>query len=729
MNHSKRFTLLALSAALCGFAMAQKLTPHTQILLNQAADGRLHKSPSAVVEGTDAATETISAFVRVSDEAAISKIEALGGKIRSRLSDGLLTAELPLSQLEALTQVAEVERIEAGTRVRMLNDKARTSSSVDKVHNGSSSTGAYTGKGVVVGIVDGGFEYGHINFYSSDETSLRIKRVWDQTSSVGNAPAGFNYGTELTDSAEIVAKKVDMTSTFHGSHVAGIAAGGDLKSGFYGMAPDADIVMVTYKETESNIVDAVKYIFDYAQSVGKPCVVNLSLGSHYGPHDGTSTTDQALSSLTGPGRIVVGATGNEGAEKLHAGKTFAEADTVMQTIVGLYSYYGTYYGAVDVWGSVGSDFKIVPAVVDPSKGRIIATGDTLSTAEDALKSFQFRTATSGIYGKVEVATTHESQNDRPNATVEATISSMSANRKLCLIVIGKEGESVHMWNNYYEDFTAPSLVEGWTAGDTDYTTGEIGGTGKNTISVGSYNTKSYYNTIGYGMVGVDTSYTGANGYVSNFSSHGPTLDGRNKPDVVAPGSLLISSCSQYYYSFSKDYAAGSSTSSVTNNVFYYDANVGTSMACPVVTGTVALWLQANPTLTPDAIRTILNRSSKQDSYTSSVDNDPNICGAGKLDAYEGLLLALKTDGISETTALTESLIAVAADRASRTIRVSLSDQQLPVSVSVVSLSGQVVATQTLAPAGGSVQMDSLPSGIYMVKVQSGKQQKTLKVAF
>lgn len=728
MNHSKRFTLLAFGAALCGFTMAQKLTPHTQLLLRQAADNTLRKSPSSTVRGTDAANQTVSAFVRVSDEAAIRQIEALGGKVHSRLSDGLLTTELPLSQLEALAQVAHVERIEAGTRVRMLNDKARTSSSVDKVHNGSTSVGAYTGKGVVVGIVDGGFEYGHINFYNSDESELRIKRVWDQTSSSGNAPAGFGYGTELTDSAEIVAKKVDMTSTFHGSHVAGIAAGGDLKSGYYGMAPDADIVLVTYKETESDIVNGVKYIFDYAQSVGKPCVVNLSLGSHFGPHDGTSTTDQAFASLAGPGRIIVGATGNEGYEKLHAGKTFEEADTVMQTIVGLYNYYGTNYGDVDIWGSVGSDFKIVPAVVDVSKGRIVATGDTLSTAEAASSSYQFRTATSGVYGKVTISTTHESQNDRPNAVVSMTISSMTSTRKMALVVIGKEGESVHMWNNWYEDFTTPTLAEGWTAGDTDYTTGEIGGTGKSVISVGSYNTKNMYTILGGSIMGVDTSYTGDNGYVSNFSSHGPTLDGRNKPDVVAPGSLLISSCSQYYSSFSKSYAAASSTSSVSGNVYYYDANVGTSMACPVVTGTVALWLQANPALTPDAIRTILSRTSKQDAYTASVDNDPNICGSGKLDAYEGLLQALKTDGISETTALTESLIGIAADRASRTIRVSLADQQLPVSVSVMNLSGQVVATQVLGSTGGNVQMDTLPSGIYMVKVQQGKSQKTLKVA-
>ena len=79
----------------------------------------------------------------------------------------------------------------------------------------------------------------------------------------------------------------------------GTAAGADKSSSFYGMAPDADIVFVSFAEENTNIADAIKYIFDYADKVSKPCVINMSLGSHYGPHDGTSYLDQSMSLKSG----------------------------------------------------------------------------------------------------------------------------------------------------------------------------------------------------------------------------------------------------------------------------------------------------------------------------------------------------------------------------------------------------------------------------------------------
>ncbi len=52
-----------------------------------------------------------------------------------------------------------------------------------------------------------------------------------------------------------------------------------------------------------SITDGIKYIYDYAESVGKPCVINMSLGYHIGPHDGTSTFDRICDELQGEGRL------------------------------------------------------------------------------------------------------------------------------------------------------------------------------------------------------------------------------------------------------------------------------------------------------------------------------------------------------------------------------------------------------------------------------------------
>ena len=59
-------------------------------------------------------------------------------------------------------------------------NKARTETLVDNVQSGKDLTTPFLGKDVVIGIVDNGFEYGHINFYNTDGTQLRVKRVWNQ---------------------------------------------------------------------------------------------------------------------------------------------------------------------------------------------------------------------------------------------------------------------------------------------------------------------------------------------------------------------------------------------------------------------------------------------------------------------------------------------------------------------------------------------------------------------
>ena len=96
-----------------------------------------------------------------------------------------------------------------------------------------------------------------------------------------------------------------------------------------------------------------------------------------------------------------------------------------------------------------------------------------------------------------------------------------------------------------------------------------------------------------------------------FSSRGPTaIDRTAKPDLVAPGvgaeslsapgSTLYATRSQYLLS-----------GTVPTTYMPYFVLSGTSQAAPVVAGTVALMLQANPTLTPNAVKAILQYTAQQ----------------------------------------------------------------------------------------------------------------------
>lgn len=106
--------------------------------------------------------------------------------------------------------------------------------------------------------------------------------------------------------------------------------------------------------------------------------------------------------------------------------------------------------------------------------------------------------------------------------------------------------------------------------------------------------------------------------VADFSSRGPTLDGRVKPDILFPGVSIIS-CR----------ASGTSMGTAINEL--YTRASGTSMATPHAVGTVALLLEVNPTLSPAQVKEILMSAAK------NLGLDENTQGRGRVDVYQAYL--------------------------------------------------------------------------------------------
>lgn len=695
---------------------AQKLSPNTRIALAEASQGIATKS---IVKSN----ETIETFIHLNSPTAIDRIKALGGSIRSIVGDDIVTASVPLSSLTALAESDEVKYVQAASEARLLMDNARADANVNACHTGVDDKGTFTGKGVVVGIVDQGFEYAHTDFMTSDGTETRVKRIWDQNSTVGNSPSGYDYGTEYTNFDEMKAAKYDLTSSFHATHVTGIAAGADKGTSYYGVAPDADLVLVSFANANTNIVDGIKYCFDYAESVGKPCVVNISLGSHAGPHDGTSSTDLSFAQLVGPGRIIVGAAGNEGSQNLHASKTFTDTDTQMKVMFGFpntQSSSKTTY--VDMWSSVGSDISVKAVVVDALRGRVLAESPTISgTGTLQTTKYTFPEG-NDVTCTVQMEAVVDPLNNRTEVFLMGRVTSIADNRKVGLVVTGASGTTVHMWNNATNGYFLDTNLNGWTSGDNACTVGELGGTAKDVITVGSYNTKDRYTTLGGETYDINTTLVGETNGISLFSSHGPTADGRMKPDVTAPGCAIVSATSLYYVSFSSSYAAAKSGSD------YYDVNYGTSMASPFVTGTVALWLQANPTLRPEDVRNIILSSSRHDDYTGEASTTNYTWGAGKIDALEGLRQALVYTGIEETT-VTDQLLSIETDRAARSATFRFAEGSAQAHAVVYNAMGQQVASAPISVSGQTLDLSSLGEGIYIVTLKNGEHTKTVKTLF
>lgn len=716
MNKS---TILLASLLFVGSsAFAQKLSPSTSLMLQDMSTQKHVKS--ATVKKVDAFLTLAPSSHNSSVDDCLSRLESLGVEVRNVVTDRLLTVSLPLTAVEAVAALDEVESVQVGTDVRMLLDVARKETKVDDCQSTTSELGAYTGKGVVVGIVDGGFQYSHIAFTNPDGIGTRIARVWDQNAKGGKSPSKFGYGSEYTTFDEMRAVNYDISSTFHGSHVAGIAAGGDRTTSYYGVAPEAELVFVSFGSSNVNITDGIQYCFDYAESVGKPCVVNISLGSHLGPHDGTSATDQAFAAMTGPGRIIVGAAGNEGSTALHVSKDLEEGDTSLKTMIGFSENATTKQAYVDIWGSKGAPLTVKAVVVDALKGKVMYESPAVASDGETDVKYTFPDG-SGVVSTVQMALQKNPDNERTEVLLMCRATSIAENRKIGIVATSDAGTSIHMWNNATEGYFLDGGKRGWTEGDTDCTVGELGGVSENVISVGSYNTKMDYTTLSGNLYGINTELVGGKGQLSLFSSHGPTLDGRTKPDVTAPGCLLISATSKYYASFS------ASTCAVKSGDDYYDANMGTSMASPVVTGTVALWLQANPNLSPADVRDILNKTSRHDTYTGSAEkSDRNSWGAGKLDAFEGLKLARETTGISDTQ-VGEQMFSITTNRMARTVQCFFGSEGTA-RVAVYNALGQQLYAKQLAVSGETLDLKQLGNGVFVVKLQQGGTEKSVKIA-
>jgi len=239
------------------------------------------------------------------------------------------------------------------------------------------------GKGVLIGIVDSGIDYTNPIFQYADKTT-RIASIWDQTIISDQVPAGMAYGTEYTREQINEALKSDnpfsivpsMDEVGHGTMVAGIAAGNDVpESGFYGVAPDTELVIVKLKPAkpylkkffripenalsyqENDIIFGMQYLLNYATKINKPIVVCLACDTAQYAHDGRGTTSSWLSfQASNAGIAILISVGNEGNARRHYYGVIEETtgyDTVELNVGPNESGF-----SMEVWGTSPNFYSI-----------------------------------------------------------------------------------------------------------------------------------------------------------------------------------------------------------------------------------------------------------------------------------------------------------------------------------------------------------------------------------
>lgn len=226
-------------------------TKHTQKL--SANLMQMLSKPNAVNSSNKAVLSKIkgetfvSTLIKVTPQINEKSIMQLGAFIGTKAGN-IWTVQVPISQLQKFIDITQIDYIQLDEPIASNLDAAIKSARADSVQNGINLPLAYSGKGVVVGIIDAGFDYTHPTFYDTSGTNLRIKRVWEQHND-GTPPVGYNYGNEISDNATMLAKGFEVNSFSHGTHVGGIAAGSGYGTNkkYRGLAYESDIVIVGIK--------------------------------------------------------------------------------------------------------------------------------------------------------------------------------------------------------------------------------------------------------------------------------------------------------------------------------------------------------------------------------------------------------------------------------------------------------------------------------------------------
>jgi subtilisin family serine protease len=450
-------------------------------------------------------------------------------------------------------------------------------------------------------------------------------------------------GSAYETPSEIASLTTDDNASTHGTLTAGLAAGGYRENGWYGMAPEADIVMCGMPEGELNdvrVANCISYIMDYARRKMKPCVISMSLCSNVGSHDGTSYLNRLCEQVTGAGRIIVASAGNDGAYNVTAHRSIANSNDTVFTLLNGFRGATEYTGYVNARSIAKKPFNTRLIVVNTITGEVLyrsrAIGATstgvvanLSTETDTVLARYFT-------GDVEIIGSIES-NGKPNSMSRLNMLAKSDNYCLGFQYFSPSTNELAIFTSkyaYIDSYGFSWALKGSSVGSiSDIATTD------SVISVGSYNSRQ---TV---PLRDGSTYFRPNskpGYLSSFSSFGPDENGISRPDICAPGSVLVSSANRYFVN--PPNLQYWQPSAWVNGVEYtYSPDLGTSMSAPIVAGTIALWLQANPSLSVNDVRETLKYSARQDEYVKPADRQR--WGAGKLDAYAGLLHVLKLDEI------------------------------------------------------------------------------------
>jgi len=613
-----------------------------------------------------------------------SELQALGITIED-VTLNIVDMIVPVSKLLDLEQLVAFRSLNKQKGSMLMNRKSHEVEHVDVLQDETQAAKeelpqTYTGEGVVVGVFDLGIDFNHANFRDPETKQTRIKEaiyfpdcqiVGDNFYDMeGNMVQAIDIMKTYTQESDIDTLTTDYTQNSHGTHTAGTAAGSFngnyvdevgnvIYTGQRGSAYKANLILAG--ATLSNLPDQFQRLSlmemdKYATKENKPLVVNLSLGGSTDWLDDKGEMPQFYKAFTDngnkPGRIICVASGNDGDTNYCIHKQLdSDNNYELKTFLPVLKV-DTDNIIVSIFNNDSTELDFSLAKVDTITGEIkeVTTCEQLKEMDNIMTAIA-EDHDNRFYAMLACPFTKEESD--PNLAVALIVKSKNhipcKPRLFCRI------------NNAKASFHSYGL-DGYTEGD-------------NKSSLNNYAANDYVLSVGAWMA--NSTYYSVNNPtqeeyiiyykwgdkvndIARFSSFVEADDnGVTRPDVTAPGVCVLSGYNIYDDFFVKKHGtiAGAAKDDVRKDGKQSLLGVmnGTSMACPNVTGIIALWLQANPNLTLNQVREVIKATADKDEFTAA---SPARFGAGKINALAGLKYILKNypSSIHKVEGLEESTI-------------------------------------------------------------------------
>lgn len=505
-----------------------------------------------------------------------------------------------------------------------------------------------SGRGVVLGIIDWGMDFVHPNFRHADGTT-RLLALWDQRRPRHTDANPYRYGTQwgTAELNEVLASEGPYELAdyhpaagdpdgegAHGTHVMDIAAGNGLAGGPIGVAPEADLVFVHLATRGTgglaNLGDAVTLLeaVDFVRQTanGAPCCINLSMGAHGGPHDGTTLVEQALDALleSTPNLFISQSTGNYFRSHIHATGTVRQGES--RSLEWWTDAADRTPNELEVWYSGRDVFGFGLRPPDSEREIRVSLGERAAVEVDGQ-----------VVGRI-----YHRNRDPNNADnhIDVFLDPGAPTGPWYCDLEGLQVVQKGAFHAWVERDAACRHCQSRFAGedaDASSTTGTICN-GRLPLVVGAYDAHS------------------PTGELAVFSSMGPTRDHRAKPDLVAPGVEVL--------------AARSAARDTEPNLALYVRKSGTSMAAPHVAGAMALIAEIVPRpITMDEMRRLILENARA---ASVPPEDLPRAGAGYLDVESAIRAARALD-VAESPPHDEREVPMMATSHSGTVAQAIGD--------------------------------------------------------